>query len=116
MTNPQNTYDAYIGADAIGRFLKAHSDDDIPIPNRYTLKDEYDARFYKLYRILADTGYKSSYTKAEEASVEAMAVLDFCEGISITANFTVSVKEELLCAARKVVTQCASALIPRSTL
>ena len=110
METPLNDYDTYIGADAIVRFLGKHAN----IPNCESLKAEYEAKFYTLYRILADASFKPSYTKEEEASVEAMVVLDFCKAINITANFTENDKALLVDAAREVLTQCARALIPRS--
>jgi hypothetical protein len=109
MENPQTAYyDEYIGADAIAKFLKKHPH----IPDCESLEEDYSARFYSLYNKLK--GYESSYTTAEEKSVEAMAVFDFCKSVSITAHFTESDKENLMCGAREVLTQCARALIPRA--
>ena len=53
METPQNDYDTYIGADAIVRFLGKHAN----IPNCESLKAEYEAKFYTLYRILAASNH-----------------------------------------------------------
>lgn len=110
MENPKVTYNDYISADAINKFIIANPN----IPQKAILEDHYTTLFYALYRKLRDKNYTPSYTKEEEAYIEATAVLNFCEHINITANFTVTDKEKLFCTAREVLTQCVSALIPRA--
>lgn len=110
MENPQNDYDNYIGADAIMRFIKTHKN----IPNYENLEEDYRERFYNLYRILADSSYKTPYTPLQEKGVEAMAVFDFCKKLSITRTFTADDKDALISDAREVLLKCASDLIPRS--
>lgn len=109
METPKTDYDYYIEADAISRFLKEHAH----IPNCASLEDYYSTRFFTLYRTIINSGYKITYTKAQEKCVEAMAVFDFCKNLEITTGFTKDDKDALIFKAHEVLLTCASDLIQR---
>lgn len=109
MEPPKSDYDSYIGADAISRFLKEHTH----IPNCASLEDYYSSRFFTLYRTIINSGYKITYTKAQEKCVEAMAVFDFCKNLEITTGFSKDDKDALISKAHEVLLTCSSDLIQR---
>jgi hypothetical protein len=109
MEPPNTDYDDYLGADAITSFLEDHKN----IPNYEKLRYDYRVRFFSLYRTITDSGYKLTYTKAQEKCVEAMAVFDLCKSLEITTGFTKDDKDSLMTEAHEVLFKCTSDLIPR---